>query len=108
MISLLDAAETDEKADGCVYYAAVLGQINHEEMLRLCDIVRKCFVFDFMQLPNFIEPTSEDTITTQNLTNVRLIDNFSGGYWKGNSKIALNELGEQLYTILLFEGYFKN
>lgn len=108
LISLLDAAETDEKADmmGCIYHAAVLGQIDHEEMLRLCDIIRKSFVFDLMQLPNFIEPANEDTITTQNLTNVGLIDNFSGGYWKGNSKISLNEVGESLYNILLKDGYF--
>lgn len=109
LISLIDAAETDEKADmmGCIYHAAVLGQINHEEMLRLCDIIRKCFVEDLMQLSKFIEPSREDSITTQNLTNVGLIDNFNGGYWKGSSEIALNELGEKLYDILSKEGYFK-
>lgn len=108
LISLLDAAETDEKADmmGCVYHAAVLGQINHEEMLRFCDIIRKCFVFDLMQLPKYLEPTDGESICSQSLINVGLIDNYSGGMWKDEPDVVINDFGRKLYDILSNEGYF--
>lgn len=109
LIRLLDAAETDEKADmmGCIYHAAVLGQIGHEEMLRYCDIIRKCFVFDLKQLPKYLEPTDGDSITCQNLINVGLIDNYSGGMWKDEPDVVINDFGRKLYDILSNEGYYN-
>lgn len=109
LIGLLDAAECDEKASmmGSIYRAAVLGSINHEEMLRLCDIIRKCFIIDLNALPQYVEPNDEDTVSTQNLINLGLINNYSGGYWQNDSKVSLNELGEKLFNILADAGYFK-
>lgn len=109
LVSLLDSAETDEKADmmGCVYHAAVLGEISHEEMLRFCDIIRKSFVADLMQLPKYLSPNDEDDNSMQNLLNVGLIDNYNGGKWRNDSKVELNDLGKKLYEILSSHGYFN-
>lgn len=108
LIGLLDAAETDEKADmmGCVYHAAVLGKIDHDEMLRFCDVIKKCYVADLMSLPQYIDPNDEDSIIVQNLTNLGLIDNYAGGSWKGKPDVKLNAYGHKLYDILSSEGYF--
>lgn len=109
LIDLLDSVETDDKAEmmGHIYHAAVHGMINHDEMLRFCDIIRKCFIGDLMALPKFVEPNDEDT-EAQILINLGLIDNFNGGIWKNDSKVSINELGEKFYNILCNEGYFCN
>lgn len=102
-------AETDEKADmmGCVYHAAVLGKIDHYEMLRFCDIIRKAFILDLMAMPQYLEPSDDDSIAVQNLTNLGLIDNYAGSTWKGKPDVELNDFGHKLYDILLSEGYFQ-
>lgn len=103
-------AEDDAKADimGFIYKERVYGQIDDEMFLRLCSIVDRVFVFDLRTLPKYAEKNTEDSIEANNYINLGLINNYVGGVWKNEPSYVLNEIGQNLYRILDFNGWYKN
>lgn len=109
ILGLLISVESEDKAllMGHIYKAAVKGRINHVQMLRLCSIINRSFVYDLKALPEFEEESENDSIEAMNLINLGLIDNYIGGYWKGNPTLQLNETGLILLDILKREEWFN-
>ena len=109
LLGLLISIESEEKAllMGYIYKAAVKGRINHIQMLRLCSIINRSFVYDLKTLPEFEEESENEYIEAMNLINLGLIDNYIGGYWKNNPTIQLNETGLMLLDILKSEEWFN-
>lgn len=109
LLGLLISIESEEKAllMGYIYKAAVKGRINHIQMLRLCSIINRSFVYDLKTLPEFEEESENESIEAMNLINLGLIDNYIGGYWKNNPTIQLNETGLMLLDILKSEEWFN-
>ena len=103
-------AEDDEKAElmGFVYEECVYGKINHEMLLRLCSVIDKAFVFDLRLLPEYVQGSSESSVTANNLVNWGLIDNNEGGVWQNEPSFQLNEIGMKLYEILNQNNWFSN
>ena len=102
VIHYLFHAEEDEKADimGFIYRARVLDEIDDEIFLRLCSIVNRSFISDLKALPEYIEENRDNSIITQNLINLGLINNYLGGTWVSYDKSELNQVGRKLYDIL--------
>ena len=109
LLGLLISIESEEKAllMGYIYKAAVKGRINHIQMLRLCSIINRSFVYDLKTLPEFEEESENEYIEAMNLINLGLIDNYIGGYWKNNPTIQLNETALMLLDILKSEEWFN-
>jgi len=109
LFSLLSNAESSEKTQlmGFVFKSTVHGEIDQGMMLRLVSIVGRSFVLDLKELPKYLSPNEEFSIATNELVNLGLIDNETGGYWKGDSSVELNEVGKTLYRILDKEGWFN-
>lgn len=109
LLGLLISVESEDKAllMGYIYKAAVKGSINHMQMLRLCSIINRSFVYDLKALPEFEEESENDSIEAMNLINLGLIDNYIGGYWKDNPTLQLNETGLILLDILKSEEWFN-
>ena len=109
MISLLAQTESTEKAQlmGYIFKSAVRDEIDYIMMLRLVSIIGRAFVFDLKELPRYIDETRELTIAYNTFINLGLIDNETGGYWKGEPTVVLNEVGLTLCQILDRNGWFK-
>ena len=110
MLTLLSKAETSEKAEilGMIFRSAVLEEIDNETMLRLVSIVGRSFVPDLKDLSNYITESDYFSDATNEFINLGLIDNETGGSWKNNSAVKLNETGEKLYYILKEGGWFSS
>lgn len=108
-MGLLISVESEDKAllMGYIYKAAVKGRINHIQMLRLCSIINRSFVFDLKALHEFEEESENESIEAMNLINLGLIDNYIGGYWKNVPTVQLNEIGLILLDILKSEEWFN-
>lgn len=109
LLGLLISVESEDKAllMGYIYKAAVKGRINHIQMLRLCSIINRSFVFDLKALHEFEEESENESIEAMNLINLGLIDNYIGGYWKNVPTVQLNEIGLILLDILKSEEWFN-
>lgn len=109
LLGLLISAESEDKAllMGYIYKAAVKGKVDHMQMLRLCSIINRSFVYDLKTLPEFEEESENESIEAMNLINLGLIDNYMGGYWKDNPTIQLNDTGLILLDILKSEEWFN-
>ena len=66
----------------------------------LSSIVDKAFIYDLKKLHLYYEPYDDEPIEGQSLTNLGLIDNNPGGYWKSDTLIQLNDTGRMLCDIL--------
>lgn len=110
MLSLLSNAESSDKAKimGLVFKSAVIGEIDYDMMLRLISIIGRSFIPDLRELRNYIEESQEFSVAANSFINLGLIDNETGGYWKNEPTIALNEVGRALYRILERGGWFEN
>lgn len=110
LLNLLNAAEEDDKAVliGQIYRARLMGEIDNDQMLRLCSIVTRAFVADLQKLPDYLEENKNVTLEAQSFINLGLIDNFLGGYWKGDESCSLNDTGILLHKIMEKSGWFDN
>lgn len=102
LLGLLISVESEDKAllMGYVYKAAVKGCINHMQMLRLCSIINRSFVYDLKAIADYEDESENLSIEAMNLINLGLIDNYIGGFWKNHPTIKLNETGLLLLKIL--------
>lgn len=109
LFSLLSSAESIEKSRlmGFVFKAAVHKEIDNTMMLRLVSNIGRSFVSDLKELPKYLEANEEFTIATNEFVNLGLIDNETGGYWKNEPTLELNEVGKTLCRILDKEGWFN-
>ena len=110
MLSLLTQTESTEKAQlmGFIFKSAVHGKIDQIMMLRLVSIVGWAFIPDLKELPRYLEETEEFTIASNSFINLGLIDNETGGYWKGEPTVVLNEVGRILFLILDENEWFES
>ena len=110
MLSLLVQAESTEKAQlmGFIFKSAVHGEIDNIMMLRLVSVVGRAFIPDLKELPRFLIETTDFTAASNSFINLGLIDNETGGYWKGEPTISLNEVGKALYQILDENDWFES
>ena len=109
LLSLLSKADSDEKARimGFIFKAAVDQQLGYEMMLILVSIVERSFVSDLRHLPDYVQPSTDFTVASNEFINLGLIDNETGGYWKDQPTVQLNGIGKNLLRILNDEGWFK-
>lgn len=110
LLGLLISVESEDKAllMGYIYKAAVKGSINHMQMLRLCSIINRSFVYDLKAMTDYEDESETYSIEAINLINLGLIDNYVGGLWKSHPTIKLNETGLLLLNILKNEHWVYN
>lgn len=102
-------AEDELKADvmGYIYKKRVCGLLDDHMFLRLCSIVDRSFIYDLKTLPLYIKRNEGNPLYANNLINLGLIDNFTGGYWVNEPGYKLNCVGQMLYDILESNGWFR-
>lgn len=101
-------AEDELKADvmGYIYKERVCGFLDDHMFLRLCSIVDRSFIYDLKALPLYFERNADNPLYANNLINLGLIDNSTGGYWVNEQGYELNCVGKMLYDILENNGWF--
>lgn len=109
LLGLLISVESEDKAliIGFIYKAAVKGIIDYVQMLRLCSVINRSFIYDLKAMPEYEEESENDSIEAMGLINLGLIDNYMGGIWKNRPTYQLNETGLVLLNILKGENWFS-